>query len=75
MRSGEVGGLRIRDAKPRRLCGGRPRLFCLADEARRGEPSNMVKGACCGRSRRRLVPQETEGEHTLIAAATSWKRA
>jgi len=32
------GGLRIRDAKARRLCGRGPGLFSLAKDARRGEP-------------------------------------
>lgn len=36
---GAMGGLRIQDAKPRRLCGGRPGLLSLADDARCGEPT------------------------------------
>ena len=32
-------GIGLRDAKPRRLCGGRTGLFSLAEDARRGEPT------------------------------------
>lgn len=39
MRGWGMGGLRIKDAKSRRLCGRRPGLFLLAKDARRGEPS------------------------------------
>ena len=64
-----MGGLESGDAKSRRLCGGRPGLLYLADDARRSEPSivgltegnaprirnNEGIGVCCGRSCAALI--------------------